>query len=333
MDKPEKLGCSPSCPFYDKEIDRFMLHESQTRSFLGISNAKLGLKGGLIALLVFLVSFCINEEAQSQHADYVVLGKSINHRQNPAGELTLLNTVFFGEIFKTKNGTVTNGFLSGPGEASNKLNFSEGDVLFLAGKRQFSIEALTKNFPDTTYYFNFDTPDGNIRDMPVTFKRDKGKIRNPGPIKIFLHQDGEIADPRAIDPDLDLVVSWSKFEKGAADPKGLIDDMIYVILGTCWGEKIVHSGPAFNDGPNLTFREREFIIPNNNFYPGLPYQLEVEHSEMDTDEYKKIEIIVTYAASSFLDIKTTGINTQIPDCPAVPYAMDGGQTDRVKKKK
>jgi hypothetical protein len=49
---------------------------------------------------------------------------------------------------------------------------------------------------------------------------------------------------------------------------------------------------------------------------------------MDTDEYKKIEIIVTYAASSFLDIKTTGANTQEPDCPDVPYAMDGGQTDR-----
>jgi len=53
---------------------------------------------------------------------------------------------------------------------------------------------------------------------------------------------------------------------------------------------------------------------------------------MDTSEYRKIEIIVTYAASSFLDIKTTGVNTQVLDCPDVPYAMDGGQTDRVKKK-
>ena len=105
----------------------------------------------------------------------MVLGKSINHRQSPDGDLAFLNTVFFGEIFRTKNGTVTNGYLSGPGEASGNLRFSEGDVLFLAGKRQFSIEALTENFPDTTYYFNYDTPDGNMRDMPVTFTRDKGE--------------------------------------------------------------------------------------------------------------------------------------------------------------
>jgi hypothetical protein len=164
--------------------------------------------------------------------------------------------------------------------------------------------------------------------MPVTFTRDKGEIRNPGPIKIFLQQDGETADPRAINPGRDLVVLWSKFEKGAADPKGIIDDMIYVIMGNCMGEKIVHSGPAFNDGPNLTFREREFVISKESLHPGQPYQVEVEHSEMDTDEYKKIEIIVTYAASSFLDIKTTGANTQKPDCPDIPYAMDGGQTDR-----
>ena len=290
------------------------------------------IKRVLAISLVFLAFSCAAKEAPHQHADYVVLGKSINHRQTPDGELTLLNTVFFGEIFKTKSGTVTNGYLSGPGEASDKLYFSTGDVQFLAGERQFSIEALTKNFPDTTYYFNFDTPDGNIRQMPVTFTRDQGQIRNPGPIRIFLQQDGETADPTAINPDLDLVVSWSKFEKGAADPKGLIDDMIYVIMGNCWGEKIVHSGPAFNDGPNLTFRETEFTIPKENFQPGLPYQVEVEHSEMDTDEHQGIEIIVTYAASSFLDIKTTGINTQIPDAPVVPYAMDGGQTDREKKK-
>ena len=286
-----------------------------------------------MALPIFIGFSCISVETPEKHADYVVLGKSINHRQSPEGELTLLNTVFFGEIFRTGSGTVENGYLSGPGEASSKLRFSEGDVLFLAGERQFTIEALTENFPDTTYYFNFDTPDGSIKGMPVSFRRDKGEIRNPGPIQIFLHQDGKTADPRAINADMDLVVSWSKFEKGAADPKGLIDDMIYVILGNCIGEKIVHSGPAFNDGPNLTFRESEFVISKESLDPGQPYQVEVEHSEMDTGEYKEIETIVTYAASSFLDIRTTGINSQSHDCPDVPYAMDGGQTDRIKYQK
>ena len=125
--------------------------------------------------LFFLALSCITVKTPEKHADYVVLGKSINHRQSPDGELAFLNMVFFGEIFRTKNGIVTNGYLLGPGEASGNLRFSEGDVLFLAGKSQFSIEALTENFPDTTYYFNYNTPDGNIRDMPVTFTRDKGE--------------------------------------------------------------------------------------------------------------------------------------------------------------
>jgi len=96
---------------------------------------KFGLIGLLLLSLILLVPACVTDGAPHRHADYVVLGKSINHRQSHDGELTLLNTVFFGEIFKTKNGTVTNGFLSGPGEAAGNLKFSQGDVLFLAGKR------------------------------------------------------------------------------------------------------------------------------------------------------------------------------------------------------
>lgn len=272
----------------------------------------------------------------SDHADYVVLGKSINHRQELNGDLKLLNTVFFGEIFQEKDGTVANGILKGPGEAENGLKFSDGDVHFVAGTRQMTIPELTKNFPDTTYYFNFDTPDGNIRDMPVTFKRDRDKngnpqIKNPDPITIYLSQGGETADPNAIDPNQDLIVSWSDFSKGEADPKGIIDDMIYVIMGNCMGIKTVHSGPAFNDGPNLTYKETEFTIPKEALFAGQPYQVEVEQSNMDTDVYQDIEIIVTYAASSFLDIQVSGENTQNTACPAVPYAMDGGQTDRVRK--
>jgi hypothetical protein len=75
------------------------------------------------------------------------------------------------------------------------------------------------------------------------------------------------------------------------------------------------------------------VISKESLDPGQPYQVEVEHSEMDTGEYKEIETIVTYAASSFLDIRTTGINSQRHDCPDVPYAMDGGQTDRIKYQK
>jgi hypothetical protein len=105
--------------------------------------------------------------------------------------------------------------------------------------------------------------------------------------------------------------------------------MVYVILGNCFGRKIVHSGPAFAT-PSLTFQAREFTIPSDSLQPGQPYQLEVEFSEMDTDRVMGLISIVTYAASTFLDLRTVGAGADDNACPELPYAMDGGQTDRVK---
>ncbi|MEL7044922.1 MAG: VOC family protein, partial [Pseudomonadota bacterium] len=47
------------------------------------------------------------------HADYVVLGKSVNTRQTAEGELNTLNAVFFAEIFETVLGGVSRGVLMG----------------------------------------------------------------------------------------------------------------------------------------------------------------------------------------------------------------------------
>lgn len=267
---------------------------------------------------------------QQQHADYVVLGKSINHRQSSAGELQLLNTVFFAEIFATQNGVVTNGILRGPGEAADGLRFPEGQIQFLAGKRQFSIDKLTENYPDATYLFSFDTPDGNMRDLPATFTRDAGETRNPGPIRVTLYQGDKVADPQTINPDLDLTVRWSDFEKGSQDPRGIAEDMIYVMMGNCHGVETVHSGHAISDAHALTYVADEFVVPAENLHPGQPFQLEVEHSNMDTDVQRGIEVIVTYAATTFLDIRAIGADSSNSACPEVPYAMDGGQTDRPK---
>ena len=284
-----------------------------------------------IPLIVVLVCCPGAARAQQQHADYVVVGKSINHRQSGDGELRLLNTVFFAEVFKTPDGEVSNAILEGPGEAAGGLRFSDGDIHFLAGTRQYSIADLTKNFPDTTYYFSFDTPDGNVRRMPATFKRDRDETRNPGPIRVMLEQHGNPVEADAVDAAADLTVIWSTFEKGSADVNGIIDDMIYVMMGDCMGEETVHSGHAISNPDALTYAATHFVIPAERLFPGQAFQLEVEHSNMDTGRWNSIEQIVTYAATTFLDIHTTGIDGQDRSCPERPYAMDGGQTDRVRR--
>ena len=50
---------------------------------------------------------------------------------------------------------------------------------------------------------------------------------------------------------------------------------------------------------------------------------------METAINSNIEIIITKAATSFLDFRTQGEDQN--SCPELPFAMDGGQTDRVKK--
>lgn len=270
----------------------------------------------------------------SDHADYVVIGKSVNTRQEWSGELKMLNTVFFAEIFQTKEavaagGTVMNGILTGPAKAKEGLPFDMGEARYLTGGRTETIEQLDAIFPDATYHFSFDTPDGSIKNMPATFTRDGDESLNPGPISLTLTQGGQIADPKAIDPDKDLLVTWSPFEKGAADDDKIIDDMIYAMFGNCMGVETVHSGHAFDPGA-LTYRESNFTIPASALNPGQSHMLEVEHSNMETDIYEGIEIIVTYAASTFLDLKVTGENTTNPECPVVPMAFDGGANDRIR---
>ncbi|MEE4301307.1 MAG: VOC family protein [Pseudomonadales bacterium] len=262
------------------------------------------------------------------HADYVVLGKSVNTRQHPSGELETLNTVFFAEIFETALGGVTRGVLEGPGDAAAGLPFPEGRIHFLAGERRPSIAELTEHYPDATYTFSFDTPSGRIDDLPVSFDAGEAGGRNPGPIRLTLRQEGRVVAADAVDAALDLEVEWTPFEKGAEDPLGIADDMIYVIFGNCLGEEIVHSGHAISDGEALTFRDTRFTIPAAALQPGEPFQLEVEHSEMDTGLERGIETIVTYAATTFLDLRTLGEASGERTCPAVPWAMDGGQTDR-----
>lgn len=290
------------------------------------------------AVALLALTSCAEQSVQtsqpSDHADYVVIGKSVNTRQEHSGELKLLNTVFFAEIFQTKEavaagGTVVNSFLSGPGNAAAELAFSNDEARYLTGGRKMTIPELDAIFPDDTYYYNFDTPGGNIRNMPATFKRDGDESLNPGPITLYLWQGETPVDPSAIDPDQDLYVTWSPFEKGASDPNGIIDDMIYAMFGNCMGVETVHSGHAFDPG-SLTYIEDGFTIPAAALHAGQSFMLEVEHSNMETDIYQNIEIIVTYAASTFLDLKTTGENTENPACPSVPMAFDGGATDRIR---
>jgi hypothetical protein len=259
------------------------------------------------------------------------MGKSVNTRQSLEGELSTLNTVFFAEVFETALGGVSNAVLSGPGDAQAGIHFPEGRIHFIAGERRPSLSELTDHYPDDTYIFSFDTPGGSVDALPVSFDPGSDGPRNPGPIRLTLRQAGEAVAADAVNPEQDLEVEWTPFSRGAKDPLGIADDMIYVIFGDCQGVERVHSGHAISNADALTFRDTRFVIPATALHPGEPFQLEVEHSEMDTGRVDGIETIVTYAATTFLDIRTQGTPQRELGCPTLPWAMDGGQTDRERR--
>ena len=168
-----------------------------------------------------------------------------------------------------------------------------------------------------------------MKGLEVTISKKGMANRHPGPIRLTLYQGGELASPESVDPEQDLRIVWSEFSRGASDPNGIIDDMIYAKVGNCQGELIVHSGHAFEDHA-LTYVRDDFVVPAESLDPGEVFQLEVEFSEMDTEVHEiGIPSIVTHAASTFLDVRTTG--TPARECPELPYAMDGGQTDRTRR--
>ena len=198
-----------------------------------------------LALFTLVVSTSCSPSAPEEDVQFVLLGKTRNYRQSEAGTVTFLNTVYFGEIFLNEGGIASDGFVTGPGDAERGLYFGDQEVPFLAGNRHTSIEALEEQYPDGTYFFNFDTPHGNVRDLPVTFSKHGLESRFPSPVEISMHQNGQEAIPSAIDPSHDLLVTWNEFDRGAADPNGIIDDMIYVIMG---GTTISSRGGVLGDG-------------------------------------------------------------------------------------
>ena len=68
------------------------------------------------------------------------------------------------------------------------------------------------------------------------------------------------------------------------------------------------------------------MIPSERLTPGEPHQIFVEHARVDTSREEDVVGLVTYAATTFLDIRVEG---EAAGC-GVPFAdaEDGRRTDR-----
>jgi hypothetical protein len=269
-------------------------------------------------------------EAQQDHVTFLVMGKTTNHRQSADGAMSLLNYHFFAEIFVKEGGSVTDaslGFPDGKSQPFTDLGF----VQEVHGGRYDKEAELDRLYPNGDYTFRFDTPSGampaRVLSVRGTSSTGGGHSRIPQAVTITLRQDGREVSPNAVDPDRDLEVAWNAFVTGESDPNGIVGDLIFAVLGDCHGEKTVHSGRPFEGTPYLTYTTRSYVVPAGKLSPGEPHQLFVEHAKVDTSIDGGLVGLVTYAATTFLDFRTTGVASGAP-CPTSMPKMDQGQTDR-----
>jgi len=255
------------------------------------------------------------------HVSFLVLGKTTNHRQSENGVIGLLNYHFFAEIFVREGGRVSDASLSFPG--GHTQSFEDlGYVLELHGGRFDGEERLDRDYPTGEYAVRFDTPDGPIDGRRLEIRGS----RIPEAPRITLLQEGRAASPQAIDPAKDVTVTWSEFEGARSDPNGILDDLVFVVVGNCRAERVVHSGRPFEGTPYLTYRTKAYTIPGGTLAPGEEHQMFVEHASVDASEEDGIVGLVTYASTTFLDLRTRGVPSG--SCPDVMPPFDGGQTDR-----
>lgn len=266
------------------------------------------------------------------HVSFFVIGKSWNFDQDSDGQLALVDMGYFAEIFKTAGGEVSAAFTQLDAPDAEPIPFDdEGDggaVLYgMSGVRHQALDTLDAELPNDDYVFRFSTPAGEVEGFDISLSDPDGQTNlPPGPV-INLEQGGAVVANDRIAPGEDVVVSWTPFATGRADPNGIADDLIFVMMKDCHGERAFHSGrpldtpnPLEPDKPSatlLTFANDEVVIPGDAWRPGVHYTLDVEHARLlDTDKRQGVVGMSTYAVTTHLPVRVTGDAAPGDACPA-----------------
>ena len=260
---------------------------------------------------------------------FVVVGKTGNFSQSAGGTVSALNYHFFAEIFIQENGRIKQAALLTPDNPFEGIAFSDsGYALEMHGGRYPNEIELEHHYPDGNYIFRYDTPSTGLLEQPIALANSASdSSRLPDAPHIILSQNGRLISPHLIQADLPLTVTWSTFEQGNQDPLGIVNDLVFVIMGDCHGNRISHSGRPFENAPYLDYAATEFIIPAEHLLAENAYQLSVEHAIVDTTITKGVPGIATFATTTFLDIMTLGRASGEAACPEILKNFDAGQTD------
>jgi hypothetical protein len=259
---------------------------------------------------------------------FFVLVKSSNYAQDSSGVLTRLNYHFFSEIFLAEGGSLDGAALTLPSRPAEPLEYvNRGSNYYVEGGHFDTLEELDRAYPNGTFVFDIVAPRVRLAGEELRLAGPDGETDLPVPITISLFQEGRAVSPLEIDPQQALVIRWSDYSNGGEDPRGIVDDMIFVVVADCHGRRVYHTGLPFQ-GEYLTYQTTEVLVAANTLSPGQPYSMFVEFPHVvDSRVIDGVPGFTSYATATYLDLRTTGASSD-STCPDIPPPMDTGQTDR-----
>ena len=199
---------------------------------------------------MFFAAVATSEAATPDTGRYfIVLVKSSNYSQNRDDELTRLNYHFFSEVFPHNPDTTVTGSLRHDGAGSSAMFYEKRERNhYIEGGHFDTLEEADITHPNGLYRLSVKTSKVHIVNQQLNLAGDGGATEIPEPITIHLSQGGNAVAPDKLDPNQTLTISWSEYSNGRDDPRGIVDDMIFVVMQDCTGARIVHTGLPFN-GP------------------------------------------------------------------------------------
>lgn len=289
-------------------------------------------KFGLVSTLALMA--CSSEptaEDMSPQDDvsFYVMVKSANYAQGPDDSLTFLNNHMFSEIFFNEGKDIKGATLIRDEEPDTVMPYSRRDHdYYFEGGHFDSVAELDAAFPNGDYTFNIELNDRTVN-TTMNIEGPMGQTDIPAPITITFHQDGAKVPSSEVDATKQLTIKWTDYSNGRNDPKGIVDDMIFVVMADCYGERITHTGLPFSGQDYTKWNSTEVIVEAEFLKTGHPYSIFVEFPHVvDSNITNGVPGFTSFATATYMDLVTLGPDTSTT-CPADKIPMDTGQTDRM----
>ena len=249
-------------------------------------------------------------QAQTRDVNFAVVGKHAGYEQIAGGDPGFRSYSFFSEIFLADGTPLGAATLVRPdgrevafSDQRAAMGPAQDQILLVRGGRRYATEAeLDEAWPNGEYVFLY-RPPGAEETTSISVQLGNGQF--PSAPAVWLEQRGQGVAFDSVDSAHDLVVKYTPFESGHADPRAICDDMIFVILRDQDDYRVDHSGRPFQGQRFMLYSDTARVISSSALAPASRYTLSVEHATLEeTARGGGVPVMSTRTVTTALEIHT-----------------------------